>query len=142
MILLDANVLIYAFRREMAHHARSNAWLLAQLQTGDGFHLHPLAIGAFLRLTTKNLGPLPAAPISVALDFLKALRPRTEESLPDDVAHLEVVRHLAEQHGIAGDGCTDLWLAAFAIRHRLPFASADLGFRRFQPELLWINPLA
>jgi toxin-antitoxin system PIN domain toxin len=141
MTLIDANLLIYAFRAELPHHAVVNAWLRHEIQTGTEFFLHPVAVAAFLRLTTKVLGPLPAAPMSAAMNFLAALHPIVPALLPEDAAHLEIARRLAERHRIAGDGCNDLWLAAFAIRHHLILASADTGFARFQPELNWFNPL-
>jgi len=142
MMLLDANLLIYAFRAELPQHPSTHAWLQSELNAGTAFFLHPLAAGAFLRLSTKSLGPLAAAPMSKALDFLAALQPTIAEALPDDAAHLEILRRLAERHAVYGDGCADLWLAAFAIRHRLTIASADMGFARYQPELQWLNPLA
>jgi predicted nucleic acid-binding protein len=69
MMLLDANLLIYAFRVELPQHPFAHAWLQSELDAGTAFFLHPLAAGAFLRLTTKSLGPLTAAPIAKALQM-------------------------------------------------------------------------
>jgi toxin-antitoxin system PIN domain toxin len=142
MTLIDANLLIYAFRHELPQHTAATSWIQSELDAGGTFFLHPLGAAAFLRLSTKALGPLPAAPMTRALDFLAALHPVIGSTLPDDMAHLQIFRSLAESLAIAGDGCNDLWLAAFAIRHGLRLASADNGFSRFQPGLRWFNPLA
>jgi toxin-antitoxin system PIN domain toxin len=141
MTLLDANLLIYAFHREYPEHLAVRSWLNAEIEDGETVFLHPLAAIAFLRIVTKRIGTLTPSPIDTALDFLAALQPAIPETLLDDAAHLEIFRRLAARHAIAGDGCTDVWLAAFAIRHRLTLASADRGFVRFEPELQWLNPL-
>jgi toxin-antitoxin system PIN domain toxin len=142
MILLDTNLLIYAFHREYPEHPTVRAWLDAEIDRGEPVVLHPLAANAFLRIVTKRIGTLTPSPIDTALDFLSALQSAIPEMLLDDAAHLEIFRRLAARHAIAGDGCTDMWLAAFAVRHRLTLASADRGFARFEPELHWLNPLA
>jgi toxin-antitoxin system PIN domain toxin len=141
-MLLDANLLIYSFHRGYPEHPAARAWLDAEIDRGEPVVLHPLAASAFLRIVTNRIGTLTPSPINTALDFLSALQPAIPETLLDDAAHLEIFRRLAARHAIAGDGCTDVWLAAFAIRHRLTFASADVGFARFQPELQWLNPLS
>jgi toxin-antitoxin system PIN domain toxin len=141
-MLLDANILIYAFHREYPEHPAVRAWLDAEMDRGESIVLHPLAATAFLRLVTKRIGTLTPSPMETALEFLTALQPAMPEALLDDAAHLEILRRLAARHAIAGNGCTDVWLAAFAIRHRLTLVSADRGFARFEPELQWLNPLS
>ena len=138
MILLDTNLLLYAFRPEFPEHAATRAWMLAKAEDGEIFALHPLASAAFLRLTTRRLGPLPAAPTEAALRFLAAL---DAESLPDAAHHGKALARLCAAHGVQGDGIVDVWLAAFAITHGLTLASHDAGFARFAPELEWIDPL-
>ena len=142
MTLLDTNLLIYAFHREYPEHPAARVWLDFEIDRGESIILHPLAAIAFLRIVTKRIGTLSPSPIDTALDFLSALQPAIPGVLLDDAAHLEIFRRLAARHAIAGDGCTDTWLAAFAIRHRLTLASADRAFARFRPELDWLNPLA
>ena len=55
MLLLDANILIYAFREELLQHASARAWLLSALSGGEPIGVPTLAEIAFLRLCT---GPI------------------------------------------------------------------------------------
>ena len=140
MILVDANLLIYAFRAELPQHQQVKEWLEG-VRAGESVFIHPLVGAAFLRLTTKALGPLPPAPIRKSITFLDALQPSTGPALTETSTHLQTVLRQAEGLGLAGDQSADLWLAAFALTNGLAVASADRGFARF-PGLRWINPLA
>jgi hypothetical protein len=140
MIVLDANVLIYAFRAELPQHVRVRGWLDVA-RSLEPLLLHPLAAAAFLRLTTKPLGPLPAAPVGQAVAFLKAIVPQAPAApMGEHPAHLATLLRLAEGLGLAGDRINDLWLAAFALTHGLGLASTDRGFSRI-PGLRWVHPL-
>ena len=143
MILPDTNLLIYAFRREYPQHEPTRRWLEGLWVAGEKVLVHPLTGTAFLRLTTRPLGPVPPAPMEDAVAFLSAIDraggpfPRAEAS-----THGTVLARLCSRHGIRGDGVVDAWLAAFCITHRIRFASHDGGFARFSPELQWVDPLA
>ncbi len=139
MIVLDANVLIYAFRAELPQHVRVRRWLEAA-RSREPLFLHPLAAAAFLRLTTKPLGPLPAAPVGQAVAFLNAIAPQAPAvPIGEHPAHLATLLRLADVLGLADERINDLWLAAFALTHGLALASADRGFSLI-PGLRWIQP--
>lgn len=138
MILSDTNLLLFAFRAEFPEHDRTRRWINERKGAGDVFVLHPLAFGAFLRLATRQLGPLPPAPTDVAIRFLMDLDAARIPEAPD---HEKVLARLCSVHGIQGDGIVDAWLAAFAITHGMRLASHDKGFARFAPELEWLDPL-
>lgn len=139
MILPDTNLLLYAFRPEFSEHASVRKWMVGQIDAGEIFVMHPLAFGAFLRLSTRKLGPLPAASVELAMKFLEGLE---GARIAEAANHGKVLARLCSNHGIQGDGIVDAWLAAFAISHGLRLASHDGGFSRFAPELEWIDPLA
>ena len=142
MILPDVNLLLYAFRAEFPEHAAARGWLEGVLKARQGLLIHPLVGCAFLRLTTRALGPVPVAPVSKAMAFLDALEHAHIGAAPTDKpAQTGVLARLCEKHRIAGDGVVDAWLAAYAITHRLTLASHDRGFKRFVPELDWLDPL-
>ena len=139
MILLDTNLLLYAFRPEFPEHEAARKWLGDQMEAGEIFVMHPLAFGAFLRLATRKLGPLPAAPVEQAIRFLQAL---DAARIAESANHEKVLSRLCSAHAIQGDAIVDAWLAAFAITHGMGLASHDRDFARFAPELEWIDPLA
>lgn len=138
MILLDTNLLLYAFRPEFAEHEQARRWMTDQINSGEIFVLHPLAFAAFLRLSTRQLGPLQPAPVELAIQFLVAL---DAARVPEAPNHERVLARLCATHGLHGDGIVDAWLAAFAITHGMHLASHDKAFARFAPELEWSDPL-
>lgn len=139
MILPDTNLLLYAFRPEFDEHAMVRKWIAGQIAAGETFVMHPLAFGAFLRLSTRKLGQLPPASVEAALKFLEGLG---AARIAEEPNHGKVLARLCTIHGIQGDGIVDAWLAAFAITHSMRLASHDRGFSRFAPELEWVDPLA
>lgn len=138
MILADTNLLLYAFRPEFPEHGAARHWLSTLVEAGEIFAMHPLAFAAFLRLATRQLGPIPPAPVDLAIQFLTALEGARLAEAPN---HEKVLSRLCGTHGILGDGIVDAWLAAFAITHGMVLASHDRAFARFVPELEWIDPL-
>lgn len=53
MLLVDANVLVYAVDADSAHHAKAHAWLEAALSTDRRVGLAWVVTLAFLRITTR-----------------------------------------------------------------------------------------
>jgi toxin-antitoxin system PIN domain toxin len=138
VILTDTNLLLYAFRAELPEHAKARRWIDGQIEAGEIFVLHPLAFEAFLRLTTRRLGPLPPAPVDLAIRFLTDL---DAARIPEAPNHEKVLARLCAAHALQGEGIMEGWLAAYAITHGMRLASHDLGFARFAPELEWVDPL-
>ena len=52
-----------------------------------------------------------------------------------------VLRRLLVDHAVTGNVVPDAQLAALAIQHGVPVASADSDFARF-PEIVWVNPFS
>lgn len=142
MFLLDANVLIYAFRRDSPFHGPCYAWLRSALTGAEPVATTGLVELAFLRITTlPSLGRAAAAP-SDALAFLNALRRdpmaiRIEPG-PD---HDGILARLCEQLRLRGNDINDAYLAALALEHGATFVTADRDFARFR-ELPLVDPVA
>ncbi len=140
MLLLDANILIYAFREELPQHANARAWLLDALSEREAIGVSTPVEIAFLRLTTKPLGPLNAATWEATWSFLTVLfGRRTSRRVAPGARHPELLDRLARRYGLQGDGLVDGWLAALALEQDATFVSADHGFSRFE-GLKWVNP--
>ena len=141
MLLLDANILIYAFREELPQHTHARDWLLQVLTAREGIGVPTLAETAFLRLTTKPLGPLTAATWEAAWNFLTVLlEHRTARRVQPSARHPEILDRLAHHYDLRGDTIVDGWLAALALECDATFVSADHGFSRFE-GLRWLNPI-
>lgn len=142
MIVVDANLLIYAHHLGSPVHREARAWLVSALQGPDIFGLAWLTILTFLRLTTNTYildNPLTPAEATETVnhwfDFpaVKIVQP-TER-------HWLVLRELLKAGQAGGDLVSDAHLAALAIEHGATVYSVDRDFARF-PEVRFVNPLS
>ena len=142
MILLDANLLIYAVNADAPLNRKAKSWLEAALSGREtvGFPLSVLL--AFLRLTTRpGLFGRPL-PIDAAFDLVASwLEQPPATIVHPGPRHLEVVRELLQPLGTGGNLTSDAHLAALAIEHRAELCSSDTDFVRFK-GLKWRNPLS
>mgnify|MGYP003577740731 CR=1 FL=1 len=142
MILVDANLLIYAHVTSFQQHASANAWLNSELNGSTRIGLPWHSLLAFLRLVTNPR--IFQSPESMA----KAWK-QVEEWLDCELAwipepterHREVLGSLLSASGMQGNLVPDAHLASLAIEHGLILCSTDGDFARFQ-NLRWRNPLS
>ncbi|MDH4063787.1 MAG: PIN domain-containing protein [Acidobacteriota bacterium] len=142
MILVDANLLLYAANHAAPEHAPARVWLDTQLSGSARVGLPWPSLLAFVRLATNPL--VMRNPASLAAAWAQVAQWLGAE--PAWVP-LPTERHPA----IVGGFCGALWmtsrlvpdahLAALAIEHGLTLCSTDGDFARF-PDLDWHNPLA
>ena len=141
MILIDANLLIYAIDQDSPHHKSARKWVEGALSGPTTVGLSWGVILAFLRLTTRP-GIL-KHPMSgdTALDFVDEWLslPAVETVVPGE-RHWQVFRNLLQAAGTAGNLTSDAHLAALAIERGATVFSADNDFGRF-PGLRHVNPL-
>src|SRR5579864_3336604 len=141
MILVDANLLVYAFDDGSPHHGATMSWLHGQLNGPSPVGLPWESLAAFLRIVTNPR--IYAAAISVATAWRQV-----QAWLASDVVwipratdrHAAVLGELLALPGIRANLIPDAHLAALAISHGLILCSADSGFARF-PQLRGMNPL-
>jgi uncharacterized protein len=141
VILVDANVLIYAVDGDSPHHVPARRWLEARLSGTTQVGFAWIVLLAFLRITTRR--GIFRSPLSVerALSYVDAWvdQPLARVVVPGD-GHWAVLRLLLASSGTAGNLTSDAHLAALAIEHRAALASTDNDFRRFE-GVKHINPL-
>ncbi len=141
MILVDANLLIYAIDRDSPHHKPARKWVEAALSGSTTVGLAWGVILAFLRLTTRPgilRRPMSAETALGFVDEWLSL-PAVETVVPGD-RHWQVFRNLLKAAGTAGNLTSDAHLAALAIERGATVFSADSDFARF-PGLRHENPL-
>ena len=142
MILVDANLLIYAVDTDAPQHTRAKRWLEEALSGTTRVGLPWVVLLAFIRITTRD-GIL-VRPLSprAALDYVDAwlAQPNAEPVAPGPTHWLRL-RNLLESAGTAGNLTSDAHLAALAIDHGATLYSADNDFKRF-PGVDHVNPLA
>ena len=141
MILLDANLLIYAHVKSFPQHAGARDWLDRQLSgtVGVGFPW-PSLLG-FLRIVTNPRAFDRPEPISRAWDQVHAWLGCESAWIPQaGERHVEVLGKLLSDPAVQANLVPDAHLAALAIEHGLVLCSTDGDFARF-PGLRWTNPL-
>ncbi len=140
MILVDANLLIYAVNRSAAQHPVARDWLQAKLTAHTRVGVPWATLLAFLRVVTNPRIMSAAVPMPVAWstvrDWLELPTVWVPEPTP---GHAEVLGALLE--GVSSAHLVpDAHLAALAIEHGLTLCSNDGDFARFS-GLRWENPL-
>ena len=142
MILVDANLLVYAHVEDFAQHEAARSWLDDHLAGTAKVGLPWESLVAFIRLVTNpRVFPTPLATpeaMSQVDDWLS--RPAAWCPLPSE-RHAELLAELLAVDGVRADLVPDAHLAAIAIGHGLTLMSNDSDFARF-PGLRWENPLA
>ncbi len=139
MMLLDVNVLVYAFRGDSPRHAEWRAWLAGACAAP--FHVpDEVAIG-FVRIVTNHRIFTAPDTVSDARAFLEVLRVSPGwRGLHRREQTWAVFDRLCAATSLRGAGVHDAWLAALAIDHRASLVSADRDFARF-PGIVWLNPV-
>jgi toxin-antitoxin system PIN domain toxin len=142
VILVDANLLVYAHVRDYEQHERARTWLDAQFGDGARVGLPWPSLLAFLRLVTNPRLFERPEPAASAWEQIEEWLDREGAWAPAPTArHREVLASLLSRVNVTGNLVPDAHLAALAIEHGLMVASADSDFARF-PGLRWTNPLS
>lgn len=141
MILVDANLLIYAVNRDAAQHAAARAWWEEVLSGTTPVGLPWLVLLAFLRLSTNGRVVHSPASTDQALDYVREwlAQPYVTPLNPGE-SHWLILSRLLVDSGAAGNLTSDAHIAAIAIEHGYVVYSADNDFKRFQ-GIRHVNPL-
>ncbi len=141
MILIDANLLLYAHVAAYPEHQRARKWFLEQLNGPAQVGLPWISILAFVRLIGNPRIYSRAVPTADAWRQVREWLSCASAWIPQPTTrHADVLGELLEMPGMRFDLTTDAHLAALAIEHGLTLCSNDRDFARF-PKLRWINPL-
>ena len=142
MILIDANLLIYAIDADSPHHREARRWLEEMLSGTTPVGLPWIVLLAFLRITTREGILVRTLTPDVAIAYVDAwlAQPNVELVAPGPNVW-PVFGSLMLASGTAGNLTSDAHLAAMAIERGATVCSTDNDFRRF-PGLLHANPIA
>jgi len=142
MILVDANLLIYAVDRDSPHHASARRWLEEALSGSESVGIPWITALAFVRITTHPGVMRKPLTAESAIDYVDGwLRQPFVKLIGPGEKHWPILRNLLIASGTAGNLTSDAHLAALAIEHGGAVASADNDFRRFA-GVTHVNPLA
>jgi toxin-antitoxin system PIN domain toxin len=142
VILVDANLLLYAYYPRAAEHEQSRAWLEGVLSGPDLVRFAWTTLWAFLRIATNPRvfeWPLSTAEAEAAISSWLA-QPVAGIVEPGE-RHWDILRGLVRAGQTTGPLVMDAVLVAIALEHGATICTTDRDFSRF-PGIKWLNPLA
>ena len=141
MILVDTNLLLYAYDVSSEHHEAARRWVERAFSGPDPAALAWVTLLAFLRIST-NLRVYDA-PLSIgeAVEIIGEWLSRPTVTIVEPgERHWTILSSLLTAGQARGPLVMDAYLAALAIEHGLTLCTNDRDFTRF-PNLRWLNPL-
>jgi toxin-antitoxin system PIN domain toxin len=144
MILLDANIPLYAYNSSSSKHLGAKRYFEQVLSSNQQVGLAWVVILAFLRISTNSRAfPQPLAPADARAIVSTWLEQPNVVVLSPGPHHWHILDGLLAAVGVAGNLTTDAHLAALAIENGALLASCDSDFGQFTAiGFEWINPLA
>jgi toxin-antitoxin system PIN domain toxin len=142
LIIVDANILLYAHDSRSPRYERARAWLEDVMNGEEEVGLSLATLLAFLRVgTNPSLFPNPLTSdeaISVVTTWLDLQSVRLVQ--PTDL-HWSTLEEVCRAGQARGPLLMDAHLAALALEHGATLCTTDRDFARF-PRLKIFNPLA
>ena len=141
MILVDANLPLYAYDRSSPHHEAARRWFELALRGSEPVRFAWLTLLAFLRIATNPRAFARPLSLEEALTIVEGWLSLSLTGIiePTD-RHLEFLRTNATAGQARGPLLTDAHLATLAIEHGATLYTTDRDFGRF-PGLRFVNPL-
>jgi toxin-antitoxin system PIN domain toxin len=142
VILVDANLLLYAYHPRAEQHAASRAWLEATLSGPELVRFAWLTLWAFMRIgTNPRAFERPLSVLEAETAVSSWLGQPAAGILEPGERHWDILRELMREGQTVGPLVMDAVLAALAVEHGATLCTTDRDFSRFS-GLKWTNPLA
>jgi hypothetical protein len=142
MLLIDVNVLVYAYREEAPEHAAIHAWLTKVVESKMPVGWSDLVLSAVIRLLTNPAIVREPTPLKSAIEYVALLRGQPSSvQLAPGPRHWQIFTQLCLTANVRGNLVTDAYHAALAIENGAEWITTDRDYARF-PGLRWRHPLA
>jgi toxin-antitoxin system PIN domain toxin len=142
VIVIDANLLIYAYDLASADHKKSLVWLENVLSGEEAVGLPWQSMSAFLRIITNRRLAGARVTVEQAVHIVEEWlqQPNVQILVPGD-QHWSALRRMILEGRASGPLVSDAEIAALTIEYGGVLYTADRDFARF-PGLRWKNPLS
>jgi len=142
VILVDANLLLYAHNSSFARHRVAGRWLADVLSGAEPVRLAWLTILAFIRIGTNPRAFESPLSVGEASEIVTSwLSQPCVAILEPTERHWDLLRRLLSQARVRAASVMDAHLAVLAIEHGAVLYTTDRDFQRF-PGLKTRNPIA
>jgi toxin-antitoxin system PIN domain toxin len=142
VIVIDANILLYAYDADSDKHAKARAWVEEVFSGASPVGLPWRTVSAFMRIVTnpRLTGKrfTPAEVVEIVDEWVN--QPNVRLLGPGD-DHWNFLRQMMVDGQARGPLVTDAQLAALTIEYGGVLHTTDRDFSRF-PGLRWKNPIA
>jgi toxin-antitoxin system PIN domain toxin len=141
VILVDANILLYAEDQLNPQHEIARGWWDAQLSGASPVCLCWSVLCAFIRIGTNPRVFERPLTMNQAITRVQSWldQPCTRLIYPTE-RHWSVLQPLLVEGQALGNLVSDAHLASLAVQHGCQLMSTDSDFARF-PKIKWTNPL-
>ena len=142
MIVLDANLLLYAYDPASPHHAKARPWIQQTFSGEEMVGIPWHSVAAFLRIVTNSKLPGQGLTFDRAAQIVDEWldQPNVRLLAPGE-QHWRWFRRMITEGQARGPLVSDAQLAALTIEHGGVLHTTDRDFARF-PGLRWVNPIA
>ena len=141
MIVLDVNLLLYAYDAASSHHTKARVWVEEVFSGSVPIGLPWQTISTFLRIMTNTRLPGMRFTLEEAVQVIdRWLEQPNVRLLSQGDDHWLLFRQMIVEGQAPGALITDAQLAALTIEYGGVLHTTDRDFARF-PGLRWINPL-
>ena len=141
MILVDANILIYAYNPAAGQHAAAKRWLETAVAGPTPVRLAWVTVLAFVRIMTHPQVFKRPFSIAEAVETVESwLAQPSVAMLGPSEDHWPILRRLLLEGQATGPLSTDAHLAALAVEHGATIVTTDRDFARF-PGVTTVDPL-
>lgn len=142
MILVDANLLLYAVNSAAPQHEGARRWLDSTISGTEEIAFAWPVVLAFLRIATHpSLFPRPLSMQTATTKMEAWLKQPASRVLDPGAGHWQRLAVTLCQAECSGNLVQDAHLATLAVECGATLCSTDADFSRF-PGLKWANPLA
>lgn len=141
MILVDANILLYAEDSLSEHHEAARNWWDEQLSGSEPVGLCWPVLNAFIRIGTNSRLHRRPLTLKEAIERVESWlnQPCVHVLQPTD-QHWSLFQKMLTGGNAVANLVSDAHLAALAAEHNCVLCSTDVDFSRFR-GLKWKNPL-
>jgi toxin-antitoxin system PIN domain toxin len=142
VILVDANLLLYAEDSLSAHHHAARQWWDGRLSGTELVGVCWPVLTAFLRIATNPRLHRRPLTLHEATERVQSWfgQPCVRLVQPTE-GHWSIFQKMLRDGNATGNLVSDAHLAALAVEHNCELQSTDADFRRFS-KLKWKNPIA
>jgi uncharacterized protein len=141
VIVLDANILLYAYDSASPQYAKARGWIEREFSSSEPIALPWQTVSAFVRIATHPRLPGDRLTLEEAVNLVDSWleQPNIRLLVPGE-GHWPLFRQMLVDGQASGALVSDAHLAALTIEYGGVLHTTDRDFARF-PGLRWKNPL-